>query len=310
MWYDQTHPSDETLLLAIDRELSVSRQIALDRHLSDCERCRARSSAMASVADETSRLRLLGETAPSTAALRRRLQGDMTERGARWNRSVSFRMGKAFATLPVMIRVGAAVALIGVVLTSVRSTRGIVSVATPIEAASLPIRALTPGATADLDRDALCAGRLPARSPIAAPVRQAVLRQYQMEHVPQDEYELDYLITPELGGTNDPQNLWPERYASGVWNARVKDDLERLLPQLVCQGTLDLATAQQAIADNWIVAYKKYVGTDPPIEKQGKVMDDDDERETNRPRVSFAASFESDISYAATNGLREQGVRP
>ncbi len=303
MWYDQTHPSDETLLLALDRELSARRQIALDRHLSDCERCRARWSAMASVSDETSRLYRRGETLPSTAALRRRLQADMTERGARWNRSVSFRMRTALATLPVAMRVGAAVALIGVVLPLVRSTRGIVSVATPIEAASLPIRALTPGATARVDRDALCAGRLPDRSPITAPVRQAVLRQYQMEHVPEYEYELDYLITPELGGTADPQNLWPERYASGIWNARVKDDLERLLPQLVCQGTLDLTTAQQAIADNWIAAYKKYVGTDQPIEKQGHVIDDDDERGTERPRASVSL-------YMATSDLRENGARP
>ena len=326
MWYDQTHPSDETLLLALDRELSARRQVALDRHLSGCERCRARTSRMASVADATSRLCLRGETAPSTA-LRRRLQAAMTERGARWDRSASFRLRKAFATFPLLIRVGVSVALIGVVVLLMRSTRGIVPVATPIEAASLPIHALTPGATARVGRDALCAGRPPARSPIAAAVRQAVLRQYQMEHVPEEEYELDYLITPELGGTAEAQNLWPQRYASGIWNARVKDDLERLLPQLVCQGALDLATAQQAIADNWIAAYKKYMGTDQPIEKLGNVIDDDDEREAERRsanvhaadvpsstrvplRVSLTASFESATIDTAGSGLRQQEVRP
>jgi anti-sigma factor RsiW len=291
MQHAQRHPSDQTLLLALDRELSVRRQITLDRHLSSCERCRSRSSTMASVADETSRLCLRGESAPPTAALRRRLQADMAEAGTRWERSVSFRIRKAFATLPFAIRVGASVALVGVVLALMRSTPGIGSVVTPIEAASLPIRALTPGATARVDRDALCAGQLPARSPIAAPVRQAVLRQYRMEQVPEHEYELDYLITPELGGTADPRNLWPERYASGIWNARVKDELERRLPQLVCQGTLDLETAQQAIADNWILAYKKYLGTDRPIVKQGNVLDDEEEREAEGGRAPLRVSL-------------------
>ena len=70
--------------------------------------------------------------------------------------------------------------------------------------------------------------------------------------------------TPELGGTADPKNLWPERYASPVWSARVKDQLEDLLPTLVCQGRLDLGTAQRDIAVDWIVAYKKYFHTDRP----------------------------------------------
>ena len=96
-------------------------------------------------------------------------------------------------------------------------------------------------------------------------VRQEVLRNYGMEHVPEHEYELDYLVTPALGGTADPRNLWPERYASPLWNARVKDELEGLLPQLVCEGKVELATAQRDIARDWIAAYKKYFRTDRPI---------------------------------------------
>src|SRR4029077_15433286 len=83
--------------------------------------------------------------------------------------------------------------------------------------------------------------------------------------VPVHEYELDYLITPELGGSEDRLNLWPERYGGRVWNARVKDELEQLLPQLVCRGHVDLATAQRDIAVNWIAAYKKYFHTDRPV---------------------------------------------
>jgi len=45
----------------------------------------------------------------------------------------------------------------------------------------------------------------------------------------------------------------------------VKDRLEGKLQQMVCSGQLDLKTAQQAIAANWIEAYKFYVSPNPPI---------------------------------------------
>ena len=108
-------------------------------------------------------------------------------------------------------------------------------------------------------------------------VRQAVLRDYRMEDVPAHEYELDYLITPELGGSGDRLNLWPERYGARVWNARVKDELEHLLPQLVCRGQVDLATAQRDIAANWIAAYKKYFHTDRPVGTRAGVSQNEDD---------------------------------
>jgi hypothetical protein len=73
------------------------------------------------------------------------------------------------------------------------------------------------------------------------------------------------------------RNLWPQRYDAEVWNARVKDDLERLLPRLVCDGAVDLARAQQDIAEDWIGAYRKYFKTEWPIPGQARLLDDDDE---------------------------------
>ena len=103
-----------------------------------------------------------------------------------------------------------------------------------------------------------------------------MLRAYGMENVPSDEYELDHLITPELGGAPDSRNLWPQRYTSRVWNAHVKDRLERLLPRLVCDGQVPLETAQHDIALDWIAAYKKYFNTDAPLRAQADVFIDDD----------------------------------
>lgn len=73
-------------------------------------------------------------------------------------------------------------------------------------------------------------------------------------------YEEDHLISLELGGApSDPNNLWPEPYA-GTTGARSKDRIENKLHKLVCNGTITLATAQQAIATNWYAAYLKYIG--------------------------------------------------
>ena len=107
-------------------------------------------------------------------------------------------------------------------------------------------------------------------------MRAEVVSAYGVQDVPSDQYELDFLITPELGGATDARNLWPQRYESPVWNARVKDELERLLPRLVCGRKLDLATAQRDMAVDWVAAYKKYFNTDRPLEAhRGPAVDDD-----------------------------------
>ena len=55
------------------------------------------------------------------------------------------------------------------------------------------------------------------------------------------------------------KNLWPESHRTLPSNAHVKDRLEGKLHELVCSGQLDMKTAQQAIAADWIGAYKFYV---------------------------------------------------
>ena len=74
-----------------------------------------------------------------------------------------------------------------------------------------------------------------------------------------DQFEVDHLISLELGGSNDIKNLWPQSYTTQPLNAHRKDVLENKLHSLVCSGQLDLATAQKAIATDWIAAYRKYV---------------------------------------------------
>ena len=72
-------------------------------------------------------------------------------------------------------------------------------------------------------------------------------------------FEEDHLIPLELGG--DPRsirNLWPEPW-TGESGAHIKDQLENKLHALVCSNSLNLSTAQRAIATNWYAAYQLYV---------------------------------------------------
>ena len=90
-----------------------------------------------------------------------------------------------------------------------------------------------------------------------------LFRSYGLPTSAEKDYELDYLISPALGGVDNIQNLWPQPYSS-TWNARVKDQLEDHLHDLVCQGKVQLATAQNDMASDWIAAYKRYFNTDKP----------------------------------------------
>jgi hypothetical protein len=82
--------------------------------------------------------------------------------------------------------------------------------------------------------------------------------------------EYDHLISLEIGGDpNDPANLWvePNDKANTTSTANTKDILENKLHSLVCSGQMTLATAQAALATNWVVAYDRYdlSVTTPPV---------------------------------------------
>jgi hypothetical protein len=71
------------------------------------------------------------------------------------------------------------------------------------------------------------------------------------------ETEEDHLVPLSLGGApSDSRNLWPE--PGGIPNA--KDQLEFRLYRMVCDGQLDLRSAQAAIATDWATAYQRWVG--------------------------------------------------
>lgn len=251
---DTPHLSDERLLLLVDGELTPRRAEATRRHLRICPPCRARFERIEASAAAFGRAYRHGLDAPGVGAdpLRDTLKTQLAELNGRARR-------------PSWVTACAILIATVLGLEFVSSRSGPPTAPGDRHATLRPIAYLTPGATRPIAAADLCATRRAATRAIPARVRQAVVRDYSMEHVPAREYELDYLITPELGGSDDRRNLWPERYSSGQWNARVKDELELLLPRLVCAGTVPLATAQREMATDWVAAYKKYFHTDRPL---------------------------------------------
>jgi hypothetical protein len=102
-------------------------------------------------------------------------------------------------------------------------------------------------------------------APVSGGLQQRVFKEYGIAGAPTARYEVDYLITPGLGGSGDIRNLWPEPRYDTVWNSFVKDQLEEYLHRAVCGGRVSLPIAQREIASNWIAAYKKYFHTDHPL---------------------------------------------
>jgi hypothetical protein len=135
-----------------------------------------------------------------------------------------------------------------------------------VERGEIPNHSLTPGATRAVTIHEVCA--MPHEQVIREvpkSLRLQVFQKYGISNPASGDYEIDYLITPGLGGAEDIHNLWPEPSESATWNAHVKDALEEHLHHMVCAGKLDLPTAQRDIATDWIAAYKKYFQTDRPL---------------------------------------------
>jgi len=136
---------------------------------------------------------------------------------------------------------------------------------------TLPDAKLTPGDTLDVTKDDICvSGYSKKVRDVPQTVKEQAYKEYGITQREPGEYEIDHLISLELGGSNSIKNLWAESYRTAPWNARVKDKLENKLHEMICSGQIDLKVAQQAIASNWIDAYKKYIGDQPGSEAVNK----------------------------------------
>ncbi len=243
------HIPDVDLLLALDGELDHSQSVQVQSHLAHCWQCRTRSSQLAQAITDFVLLKstVLDPKPPTASGPTARLKATLSRQHQPsvlpWSR----------LALPAAL--GAAIVLAFIPLPG-----------NPAAASHLPNAKLTPGATRYIQREQVCllAPEADGHKPSLQLANQ-VFSQYRIEHPNPRAFEVDYLITPSLGGAEDIRNLWPQPYAEGVWTAHIKDALEDYLRTKVCDGSLDIATAQAEIAANWVAAYKKYFHTTKPL---------------------------------------------
>jgi hypothetical protein len=224
------HLSDEELLLAADGELPWRRIGRVRMHLVVCRACRARTSELETAMVEYART-YRSEPGPQVA------------------------QAPAFWPLPA-----AALIALAVLAAFLWRQQSIALVREGV----IPRRDLTPGAVRFIDRADACllSDNVPG---ILDTLKRQVLKEYGISEARADAYEIDFLITPALGGSESLRNLWPEPYFHTNWNAHVKDALEDHFHTMVCSGKMDLPTAQREIAQNWIAAYQKYFHTKAPL---------------------------------------------
>jgi hypothetical protein len=264
MKYADAHLSDRQLLLEVEGELSSRDEKLVRAHVEACWKCRARRQELERAITDFVRVhqRQFDAELPPVAGPRALLKARLAELSATEPepRSKWFLISRGLASaaaICVVLALGFALSRFNIGRHNPSGAQaGIVYI---------PDSLLTPGAALLVSRPAVCASANAGNKAVPIALQRKVFEEYGIAGADPGAYEVDYLVTPALGGADDIRNLWPHSYSATVWNARVKDALEDRLRELVCDGSLDLTEAQREIAGNWIAAYKKYFHTDKPL---------------------------------------------
>lgn len=125
----------------------------------------------------------------------------------------------------------------------------------------LPDSACTPGALlAGATKDQICqSGYSSSVRNVPTSEKDAVYAEYGIASHYAGEYEVDHLVSLELGGSNDIANLWPE-LASPTPGFHQKDQVENYLHDQMCSGAVSLQQAQIEIATDWLQVYHQMQG--------------------------------------------------
>jgi len=260
------HLTDQELLLAADGELSTRAAERVESHLAACWSCRTRKQQLDRAIGEFVREygRNLDPQLPPADGPRALLKAQLAQLAETqritspyWFRAVSRKF--SWATVAALCGLTAIAYFISEPWTKRQAVHMV--------AFAVPNPSLTPGATVLAGRSEVCQESNTNNRAVPVALQRKVFEEYGIAGADPRAYEVDYLVTPALGGADDIHNLWPHSYAATVWNASVKDALEDRLREMVCDGRLDLETAQREIATNWIDAYKKYFNTDRPLKR-------------------------------------------
>jgi hypothetical protein len=271
---EDVHLNDQELLLEASGEFSARRAAKIRAHVAQCQSCRIRRIELERTLLNLQEIHrgILETQLPASSNSRALLRARLAEAAAKESP-----MGRwwRFLQLAPVIQLTAVIGIASLIaVTAMRIlfphplSRGAQAQIVIFDRTAIPDRNLTPGAARSVSLDEVCSmAHEEVERDVPASLRYQVFQEYGIADARADDYEIDYLIAPGLGGTEDIHNLWPEPY-SETWNAHVKDALEEHLHQLVCAGKVDMRTAQKDISTDWIAAYKKYFHTDKPVDQR------------------------------------------
>ncbi|MGI4854635.1 MAG: anti-sigma factor family protein [Janthinobacterium lividum] len=255
------HLREDITLLFLQGELPADAARRVEKHLCLCTACREKVAVLRSMDQALAPLNR--QALPDASAARARLAASLIPIEPRHG----FGWMAALARPTIFFRIAAVAALCVVAATYRQATRPLQELmATYEETGPKPDHTLTPGSANALSVAQVCERSDDDLDPkVPLETQQAVFHAYRLDARRAKAYQVDYLINPQLGGDSTLQNLWPEPYHATVWNATAKDALETRLHGMVCNGQIDLQSAQQELATDWIAAYKKYFHATRPV---------------------------------------------
>ncbi len=120
---------------------------------------------------------------------------------------------------------------------------------------NLPDSKCTPGAILTKDIKTICkSGYTKTVRDVTLNKKKKVFAEYGIAYSNHGNYEVDHLVSLELGGSNDISNLWPESHSISN-GSFTKDKFENWLHSQVCSGKMTIQEAQNEIASDWVTFY-------------------------------------------------------
>ncbi|HXM43283.1 MAG TPA: hypothetical protein VN924_18750 [Bryobacteraceae bacterium] len=204
MLQESSHLSDRDLLLWADGELPSQRTAEMRRHLNACWTCRTRMAEMEhTIADF---IQLYGnefqQDPPPIEGPRALLKARMAERAA----LTAVGSNIWFSRIRQVLAAAVLAALLLTAGVAIRmSLHG--DYARP-RISAVPNVSLTPGAINPIGIQDVCSASVSTNDPaVPDPLKREVMREYGLHDVPSNAYEIDYLVTPQLGGAADIRKL-------------------------------------------------------------------------------------------------------
>src|SRR3990167_9054931 len=89
-------------------------------------------------------------------------------------------------------------------------------------------------------------------------LKDKVYEDYGIAQEDRGNYVIDHIISLQLCGSNEYENLFPQR-REPYPNSKDKDKIENYLKREVCKGEMDLNEAQEIIRNDWLSVFEQWL---------------------------------------------------